>query len=211
MRVANKVINPSTPRQFVRGYQAFEKNEVRQAMYKIATFLVQHFWGRPAEMADSLGVLLLTWNQAFYRYGPFDYRKLERAIELNIGALKSFRKRDILSYSSRDDREVRRLFRIFLNALQISRGSQKGNRSPVAVAKGLHLLAPAFFPLWDDKIARAYDCYYSKNPAQKYVEFVRISNRIARELANLLPPHPRPFTKRFDEYNYARFTKSWIV
>jgi hypothetical protein len=204
-------INPPTPRQFVRGCRAFEKNEVRQAMYKIATFLVQHFWGRPAEMADSLGVLLLTWNQAFYRYGPFDYRKLQRAIELNIGGLKSFRKRDIRSYSSRDDRMVKRLFRIFLNALQISRGSQKGNRSPVAVAKALHLLAPRYFPLWDDKIARAYHCYYHNDAAQQYLKFIQITRSFAEKLCSHLPAHQRPFTKLFDEYNYARFTKSWIA
>jgi hypothetical protein len=26
---------------------------------------INHFWGHPADIADSLGVLLLTWNQAF--------------------------------------------------------------------------------------------------------------------------------------------------
>jgi hypothetical protein len=179
-------------------------------MYKIATFLVQHFWGRPAEMADSLGVLLLTWNQAFYRYGPFDYGQLQRAIESNIDALTSFRNRDIRSYTSRDDKSVARLFEIFLKALQISRGSQKGNRSPVAVAKALHLLAPRYFPLWDDKIARAYHCYYHDDAAKKYLEFIQITNSFAEKLSSHLPQHPRPFTKLFDEFNYARFTKSWI-
>jgi hypothetical protein len=197
--------------QFTAGYRAFEKREARQAMYKIATFLIDHFWGRAAEMSDSLGVLLLTWNQAFYRYGPFDYRRLQRTIGSNMAELENFRNRDVTSYSVHDDKAVKKLFRDFLIALQICSGSRKGDRSPVAVAKALHLLAPEFFPLWDDKIARAYDCYYHKYPAKKYVEFLRLSNRIARELADQLPAHPRPFTKRFDEYNYARFTKSWIA
>jgi len=179
-------------------------------MYKIATFLVDHFWGHPAEMADSLGVLLLTWNQAFYRYGPFDYRRLQRAVESNLAALKAFRKRDVTSYSSHDDKTLKRLFRVFSNALQICRGSRKGHRSPVAVAKALHLLAPSYFPLWDDKIARAYHCYYNNDPAQRYVDFVQITKTIADKLSPQLPAHPRPFTKRFDEYNYARFTKSWL-
>jgi hypothetical protein len=35
---------------------------------------------------------------------------------------------------------------------------------PTMIDRGqqaLHLLAPGFFPLWDEKIARAYDCYYT--------------------------------------------------
>ena len=51
-----------TPAEFARGYQAFQTREPRDAMYRIATFLVEHFWGQPRDMADGLGVLLLTWN-----------------------------------------------------------------------------------------------------------------------------------------------------
>jgi len=70
-----------SPREFERGYRAFQQHdEKRGAMYKTASFLIDHFWGRPSEMADSLGVLLLTWNQAFYRYGPFDFDALEKCI-----------------------------------------------------------------------------------------------------------------------------------
>lgn len=57
--------------EFLKGCEEFEKHEKRDAMYKVATFLVFHFWGKPSDMADGLGVLLLTWNQAFYRYGIF--------------------------------------------------------------------------------------------------------------------------------------------
>jgi len=69
-----------TRAQLGHGCTVFRQHEARDAMYKTATFLVDHFWGRPAKMADSLGVLLLTWNQAFYRYGPFDFGKLEGCI-----------------------------------------------------------------------------------------------------------------------------------
>jgi len=78
---------------FRRGYQAFQKRERRDAMYKTATFLVNHFWGKPADMADGLGVLLLTWNQAFYRYGPFDFQRLEDCIAKNEPTLDLFRRR----------------------------------------------------------------------------------------------------------------------
>jgi len=54
--------------EFLRGCEQFENREKRDAMYKVATFLIKQFWGQASEMADGLGVLLLTWNQAFYRY-----------------------------------------------------------------------------------------------------------------------------------------------
>ena len=64
-------MNIPTVKEFRKGVAAFQKHEKRDAIYKIATFLVRNFWGQPAKMADSLGVLLLTWNQAFYRYGDW--------------------------------------------------------------------------------------------------------------------------------------------
>ena len=55
-----------------KGCRAFEVNEGRDSMYRVATFLLAKWWGRYAEMVDALTVLLLTWNSAFYRYGLFD-------------------------------------------------------------------------------------------------------------------------------------------
>lgn len=51
--------------EFKKGYKEYQKHEQREATYKVANFLVEHFWGNPEKMADGLGVLLLTWNQAF--------------------------------------------------------------------------------------------------------------------------------------------------
>jgi len=73
-------IHIPSKKEFIRGIKTFERHEKRDAMYKVATFLVLQFWGKPSEMADGLGVLLLTWNQAFYRYGSFDFDELERCI-----------------------------------------------------------------------------------------------------------------------------------
>ena len=179
-------------------------------MYMTATFLGEHFWGQPSRMADSLGVLLLTWHQAFYRYGIFDFGRLERAIEKTLPVLDTFRRRDISTYIPADDRLVRSLFRTFVTALQIREGPKRGQRSPVAAAKALHLLAPRYFPLWDEQIARAYDCYYKDQPATRYLDFMRIVKRFSDALASRIPADTKPFTKLLDEYNYARFTKRWI-
>jgi len=196
--------------EFIKGCEEFEKHEKRDAMYKVATFLVSHFWGKPSDTADGLGVLLLTWNQAFYRYGIFDFDKLERCIADNFQKIENFRNRDISTLSSSDEDDIRHLFNQFLEALQIDSGKMQGRKSPVAVTKALHLLAPNFFPLWDDKIARAYGCYYNQNPDEKYISFCKITKSIADKVKDYIVRSDKTLTKLIDEYNYSKYTQGWI-
>jgi len=181
-------------------------------MYKTATFLVAHFWGQPAQMADGLGVLLLTWNQAFYRYGGFDFDVLEACIAETIGQLEGVRTRDISTYDYSDNAPIAELFDRFNAALSIRKDGEEGLKSPVSTAKALHLLAPAFFPLWDNEIARAYGFNYQSEPADKYLRFMREMKRIMKsiDLTTLSAETGKTALKLIDEYNYARFTKHWI-
>lgn len=179
-------------------------------MYKVAMFLVQHFWGKPTEMAEGLGVLLSVWNNAFYRNGPFDYDELERCIARNQTLLNGFRQRNILSYSPDDEPQIKPLFEDFLEALRICEGKCEGRRTPVGVSKALHLLAPEFFPLWDEKIAKAYECYYSSDSPSKYMAFFVKTKTIAESLAPHVKLDGKTLLKLIDEYNYAKFTKGWI-
>jgi hypothetical protein len=160
-------------------------------------------------MADGLGVLLLTWNQAFYRYGVFDFDQLENCIAQNIHVLDTFRRRDISTLSSLDEGHIKGLFADFLEALQIQTGKEKGRKSPVAVAKALHMLAPGFFPLWDDRIARAYGCHYSRNPPDQYVSFCQITRDMAGNLRSCFTRSDKTLVKLIDEYNYSKYTKKW--
>ena len=90
-------------------------------------------------------------------------------------------------------------------------GDLKGRQSPVSVAKALHLLAPGFFPLWDDKIARGYQCHYSVDPDGKYLQFMDISREMAEELSTgIRVPKGSTMLKVIDEYNYAKYTKGWV-
>jgi hypothetical protein len=196
--------------EFLRGCQEFQKREHRDAMYKTATFIVSHFWGKPADMADGMGVLLLTWNQAFYRYGSFEFDKLEQAIHNNESIIQTYHNRNISSFQKEDEIKVKKLFDEFLEALQIGNGKKKGTKSPVAVAKALHLLGPEFFSLWDDKIARAYDCYYNNSPAEKYISFSYKIQAIASQIAKQISTGNKTLLKLIDEYNYAKYTKQWI-
>jgi hypothetical protein len=66
-RRAKKVRTPDfiSPEDLQKGCRAFQQRERRDAMYKTATFLVKHFWGKATEVAEGLGVLLCVWNNAF--------------------------------------------------------------------------------------------------------------------------------------------------
>jgi len=204
-------VSALTREEFLEGVKEFEKHERRDAMYRVATFLLSHFWSKPSDMADALGVLLLTWNQAFYRYGSFDFDKLERCIADNTQKLNEFRNRDISSLSRNDnDDDIKDLFDKFLTALAIDSGKKKGERSPVAASKALHLLAPNFFPLWDYKIARAYKCPYSHKPAQSYVTFCKTTKEVADTVRRYAPRSDKTLLKLIDEYNYSKYTKGWI-
>jgi len=284
----NKIHIP-TKEEFIKGIEEFEKHEKRDAMYKVATFLISYFWGNPSEMADGLGVLLLTWNQAFYRYGNFDFDKLEECIKNNLEKLEKYRNRDITTLSKSDESDIKSIFSEFMEALQIdtikfSESNKRkytienlkkllnewnikfsGNdtksiyesiksdekikdaiefiktpkrnyiqitisrlkeseivilkkynlimKSPVAVAKALHLLAPKFFPLWDVRIAEAYGCYYNSYPAEKYIRFMKLMKEFAEKVKDYVTMsnyQNKTLLKLIDEYNYSKYTKKWI-
>ncbi len=200
-----------TKAEFLANVRAYEREEPREPMYRVATFLLREFWGRPGEMADGLGVLLLTWNQAFYRYGEFDFSRLEKCIDANLWQLEGFRNREISSLSDEDEPLVRGLFDKFLVALQRAetRG-KRARRSPVAVAKALHLLAPEFFPLWDARIARGYGCAYDEDPSGAYWSFCKRARDVAEHVKGYPLPPGKPLIKVVDEYNYQRFTAPYV-
>ena len=211
-----KKINIPNKEELIKGIRKFEEHEKRDSMYKVATFLISHFWNSPSDMADGLGVLLLTWNQAFYRYGNFDFDKLEVCIRNHLEELKKFRTRDISTLSEIDEPSIKVIFEEFMKSLQIASGNMRGRKSPVAVAKTLHLLAPNFFPLWDDRIAKAYGCYYNDNPAEKYIQFMKLMRQFAQQIKdsvdflNTLNYPAKTLLKVIDEYNYSKYTKEWI-
>ena len=180
-------------------------------MYRVATFLVKQFWREPSGLADGIGVLLLTWNQAFYRYGAPDFKRFEGFLSVNRQVFDQLRSRDISTFTSGDQQRTLVVFESALEALAIAKGKKQGHRSPVGVAKALHLLAPSFFPLWDKAIADAYGCGYSSDPAGKYVKFMGISKTIVAALRGTMKPlEGKTHLKVFDEYNYAKFTKQWV-
>ncbi len=89
---------------------------------------------------------------------------------------------------------------------------KKGSKSHTAVAKALCLLAPNFFPLWDESIAKAYECdYKNKNaPAvEKYITFSKIVKHMASKFKDDFDDPEKSIIKLIDEYNYSKFSQRW--
>jgi hypothetical protein len=191
----------------------FETWEPRDSMYRVSTFLVREWWGDPAKLVDALSVLLLIWNGAFYRYGTFDEATAETCLRDNQGTLNAVREREIASFSGVDEKETGKLFNLVSQALA---RKVDGVESPVSAGKALHLLAPSFFPLWDQYIAPAHDCPYTGELASvAYIVFTQKTRAIAAQLTAELASAEelqkewlsrKPLLKRIDEYNYMKYT-----
>lgn len=206
-------IKPSR-QEFLRGVNEFREHEKRDAMYKVATRLVKDYWGKWGEVTDGLGVLLLTWNQALYRYGMFDFDKLERFLKKRHSEINQFRNRTVETLDKKDEDKIKALFNELLTALISEGKDKKFRKSPVAVAKALHILAPDFFPLWDNAIADAYGCCWtnSSEAFQNYVDFCWKNKALVKYIKGLNIPNEKKksWLKLIDEYNYAKFTYKWI-
>jgi hypothetical protein len=193
--------------------RAFEEWEPRDSMYRVSTFLVREWWGDPARLVDALSVLLLVWNGAFYRYGSFDEQALEICLRDNEGKLSTFRERELSTFCEADEGDAARLFLLLSQALK---RTSDGVESPVSAGKALHLLAPHFFPLWDQYIAPAYGCpYVGELASVAYIAFARkirvMAVQLYAELASDADPRKewlsrKPLLKRIDEYNYMKYT-----
>jgi hypothetical protein len=192
------------PEDLAAAHQAFEANEPRDLFYRAATELVDlAIRGQTSlTLVEALAVLLQTWNSSYYRFhgkfGTQHFAALDRIVNHDQQLLIGFRQRSIASFSGEDEDAVHAVFARFEPIL-----------GPVGAAKCLHLLAPRFLPLWDRAIAAAYGLAMQKgNNADRYIDFMQITQRQCRELEGHLPGSTNPL-KALDEYNYCRFTKRW--
>jgi len=79
-------------------HKKFLDVEPRDLMYKVSTRLIEENWGNYEEISNALGVLLLTWNSGFYRYGKINFDSIQDTISRNKDALTRLRSSDITTY-----------------------------------------------------------------------------------------------------------------
>ncbi len=206
----NKIAYIPSQKEFLQGVKEFRRREPRDAIYEVSSFFIPHFWKDFYNMAIGAGAFLLSYNQAFYRYGIFDFDRLGTCIRANLFKLSIFRERNITDLLESDEEVIKGLFREFLEALQIDSGKTQGRKSPVSVSKTLHILAPDFFPMWDYKIARAYGYDYYKNPDEKYILFCRTMRIFANRVKGYITHSDKTLVKRIDEYNFEKYTRGYM-
>jgi hypothetical protein len=173
----------------------------------------------PVSMANGVVLLLLKWNWDFYRFGkspePLDFEKLEKCIGKNCAIINSFRGRDLSTLSEKDEQSIRKLFDHFLEATMLVSDKIKDKKSPVSVAKALHVLVPTFFPLWDSSIAEIYAKasgikYESKSEEYIYfckqIKYIYEHVRVYEGLRNDETLSNKNLIKLIDEYNYSKYT-----
>jgi len=153
----------------------------------------------PLNLAESLAVLLRTWNAAFYRFHqPFDakhFNDIGSLLTRYESRLSALRRRSISTLSKDDEEGVRSLFAAF-----------EGVLGPVGAAKALHLLAPRFFPLWDTVIAQVIYHLPMKPQgfnADNYCRFMSIVREQCSRLGGEEAVGRNPL-KALDEHNYCR-------
>jgi hypothetical protein len=193
--------------EFKAAITAYRTREARGPIYFQALQHITEHWGNAVEMATGIGLLLRSWHNAFYRFGPYDPARLTACLDENMLILGTLRERVINSFAADDESQVRRLFSTVTAALK---GGKKGTQeSTVATAKAMHLLAPGFLPLWDNPIADAYGQFPMS--AHNYISFCGQIKQLASAVEGYVPnPDDCTILKRVDEFNYAVFTQRWV-
>jgi hypothetical protein len=194
-----------SPADLEKAQAEFEAHETRDIFYRAATELVRlaRQGATSLSVAEALGVLLQTWNRSFYRFTKFDEGHLaaiERLVREHQPALAPRSHRRLTDLALDEEKELKVVFDQF-----------EGVLGPVGAAKSLHLLAPAFFPLWDRAIAEAYgEALGSVGAnADHYWRFMLVTREQCRSLEGRVA-EGKGLLKAIDQYNYCRFTRGWL-
>jgi hypothetical protein len=171
----------TVPNSYVVTRERIEKALAEQNVGKIASVVAE--W-------------LKDLNRQYYRFRPEEARDLRENLEPLIAAelaiLLEFRRRRIATLTGADEQAVRRLFGRFRPTL-----------GPVGTGKALHVLAPNFFPLWDNAIAS--NCGVSLEDG--FFQFMLLMKEQVVNLPDELAPGLTAL-KAIDEYNYLQASKN---
>ena len=144
------------------------------------------------ELATAVAEWLKDLNRQYYRFRPDEaatlMERLKPILREELNTFLKFRERSIKTLANSDETELLRLFVLF-----------RAECGPVGAGKALHVLAPNFFPLWDNAIADSYGVATETG----YFQFINI---VKQQVLNLPEETALGVTalKALDEYNYLR-------
>jgi hypothetical protein len=161
-----------------------------------------------------IAILLLDWNKEYYfrwhksllkgfYFSEEHLSHVEDAISQYLQSLRDLRRRSILSFSSADEIVVKKVFREFQSVL-----------GPVGAAKSLHLIAPLFFPLWDNSIAKeGYGIDFGSADTERKADlYCRFMNKVKEQCQQLggEQSFANNLLKAIDQFNFIKYTKKLI-
>ena len=112
-------------------------------------------------LARAVGDFLLRWNWRFYgTKSSIDYEAIEEFVGRRASDLRFCRRRTIGSLDVGDSQQTQRVGELYYGCLIATHRVRDDAKSPVSASKALHILAPRFFPLWDNGIALGYGCMW---------------------------------------------------
>lgn len=200
------LISSLAAEELERAAREFRIREPRAVIYDAAQILLQGAVDDYEHLSPvvAISALIQSWNFAYYKTIACDAGHLvdlEIAIHGVWQDCLSFRRRDIASFDrEKDEPTVRHVFTALEHVL-----------GRVGAPKAMHVIAPAFFPLWDNYIAPAYGITLGApgRNTDSYLAFMEIVKQQAAHVRVILPSRP-DVLKALDEYNYCRYSKAWI-
>jgi len=222
------------------GSRAFIQNEHRAYIYANAVNQVQNNFNDISKITKGISNLLSGWHNSFYRFGPFNDTEISKCVALYHNRLKVIRRENILDVivDNRFESQIRTVYYGFLDATA-SVNVKFTRKTITGTSKALSLLAPDLFPMCDEKISQAYNCWwvYSDGSFNDYLTFLNYMKILAVQLVSEYSEihrltdrnkaetllikeikvysgdsynYDKTLLKIIDEYNYSKHTKSWI-
>jgi hypothetical protein len=172
-------------------------NSYATAIRRVTTALINR---NTEELASAVADWLQDLNRQYFRFRPDEVTtlvgRLLTVLQKNMGSLVKFQARSVKSLTLSDKSEILQLF----NVLRAQCG-------PVGAGKALHVLAPTFFPLWDDKIAAGYGVMRDD---EGYFQFMNLVKGQVQHLPDDIVPGVS-ILKILDEYNYLQISANPAV
>jgi hypothetical protein len=136
--------------------------------YGEALVQVQQAWHEAdlASIAGAIKQFLLNYNRALYwSERSLDDAAILACVKKAHDSICSYQHRTIASFDAVNETDTEHIRWLFGEFLQGTQHAINRKHSPVSVGKTLSILAPEFFPLWDNGIARGYECHWGRGEA----------------------------------------------